>query len=430
MVNSFDEFVNLWKQESFNIKIKNEFKDYLFLVFFPDKQQWTFDVEKQTQTTTLMVSGGLTGASTGNDVQFCYRSQIHEHLLKSKHTHAMIVSVGMVFDMVEHDNGKQITPITDFLDFVKSNEFCKAHIIARPNEPVFLHYQHMNLNLDKWRGLGCPDMNQRWTTYTRSPENFHDDYTPYWVDIEGMPRINNFTHAERRRKAFSYFRDQENIWKNLHEFPQQNNDYYFSRFMTRIAESYYIFNTESLREIPMTEFDVIFSPTAGYSAEANCHRLNFDKKVIFYDYNQTNIDIKRKIVELNMSLDEIYMLKNITNKNLVDNIGNAPANERVKAMGNFEELRQMQAEMYERCDIEYWLMDLINADYDRIGEVVKDKVVFFDTSNIFSYHVCHAYNTLDELVNSYHKLHETLSQAKQCWFQGTKPTKQWDRRWI
>ena len=185
-----------------------------------------------------------------------------------------------------------------------------------------------------------------------------------------------------------------------------------------------------MREIPMTEFDVIFSPTAGYSAEANCHRLNFDKKVIFYDYNQTNIDIKRKIVELNMSLDEIYMLKNITNKNLVDNIGNAPANERVKAMGKFEELRQMQAEMYERCDIEYWLMDLINADYDRIGEVVKDKVVFFDTSNIFSYHVCHAYNTLDELVNSYHKLHETLSQAKQCWFQGTKPTKQWDRRWI
>lgn len=430
MVNSFDEFVSLWKRESFDIKVKDQFKDYLFLVFLPDKVEWSFGVEKQAQTTTLMVSGGLTGASTGNDVQFCYRSQIHENLLKSNHTHAMIVSVGMVFDMVEHDNGKQITPITDFIDFAKSGEFCKAHIIARPNEPVFLHYQHMNLNLDKWRELNCPDMNQRWTDYTRSPENFHDDYTPYWVDIKGMPRINNFTHEERRRKAFSYFRDQENTWKNLHDLPQQNEDYYFSRFMTRIAESYYIFNTESLREIPVTEFDVLFSPTAGYSAEANCHRLNFDKKVIFYDYNQTNIQTKQKIVELNMSLDEIYMLKNISNKNFVDNSSNAPANERAKAMGDFEELRQMQTEMYDRCDIEYWLMDLINADYDRIKEVVKDKVVFFDTSNIFSYHVCHAYNTLDKLVNSYYKLHETLSCAKQCWFQGTKPTKQWDRRWI
>ena len=115
---------------------------------------------------------------------------------------------------------------------------------------------------------------------------------------------------------------------------------------------------------------------------------------------------------------------------MVDNIGNAPAHDRIQAMGTFEELRAMQAEMYDRCDIEYWLMDLINDDYERIEEAVKDKVVFFDASNIFGYHINHAFNTLDKLVDSYYKLHEVLSQSKQCWFQGTKPTKQWERQWI
>ena len=72
----------------------------------------------------------------------------------------------------------------------------------------------------------------------------------------------------------------------------------------------------------------------------------------------------------------------------------------------------------------------IKPDYEKILETVKDKVVFFDSSNIFSYHVCHAVYGFDELVDAYYNLHEVLSQAKECWFQGTKPTKQWERIWI
>ena len=42
----------------------------------------------------------------------------------------------------------------------------------------------------------------------------------------------------------------------------------------------------------------------------------------------------------------------------------------------------------------------------------------------------HGNYTLNELVNSYAKLHESLGLSKQCWIQGTKPTKQWVRKWI
>ena len=437
MLKSFDEFVSLWKIETEGIKVKEEFKNFLFLVFYPDNVEWDSSIDKQTQTTTLMVSGGLTGASTGHDVQFCYRSEMHQHLLNSKHTHAMVVSVGMVFDMTEHHKGNQISSITDFMDFADSGEFCKAHIIARPAESAFLHYQHMNLNLVKWRELGCPHLidsykKGSWDYYTRSEENFHDDYTPPWIDVRGLPRIINFTEDERRRKAFSYFRDQEAAWANISDIWSYvvKNEPYFSRFMPRIGEAFYIHNTESLQQIPMVEFDIIFSPTAGYSTEENCHKLNFDKDIIFYDYSETNIELKRKIVEMNMSLDEIYMLKKISNKNLVDLESNNPAAERLKSMSPFEELRKMQAEMVDKCNIEYWLMDLITPNYDKIRESVAGKRVLFNASNIFSYHISHAYYTLDQLVNSYYKLIETLSYADECWFQGTKPTKQWVRKWI
>ena len=113
-MNNFDEFVGLWKKETKNIKIKNF--DKLFLVVYPDDLVWDFSIEKQTQTTTLMVSGGSTGAGTGHDVQFCYQSQLRDVLKKSHHSHAMIVSVGMVFDMTP-----SMTSIDEFLHFTKSD---------------------------------------------------------------------------------------------------------------------------------------------------------------------------------------------------------------------------------------------------------------------------------------------------------------------
>ena len=62
---NFNEFVSLWKAETKDIKIKNLRKwpgpsadKLLYLVVYPDLLEWDFSVEKQTQTTTLMVSGG------------------------------------------------------------------------------------------------------------------------------------------------------------------------------------------------------------------------------------------------------------------------------------------------------------------------------------------------------------------------------------
>ena len=428
-MNNFNEFVKLWQGQTKKVKVKKEYSHLLFLIVYPDKLEWNFSVEKQCQTTTFMVSGGPTGASTGHDVQFCYRSEVNDLLKKCSHSHVMIVAVGAVFDMVNtcatYDS-RLISSITDFYEFADSKELIKGHIIARPSEQAFFHYQHINLNVDMWKTLGSPDVYGRYNVIRRSEDNYHDDYTPHWAKLDVWGTVQNFTHKERERKGFSYYREQD--WNDLDNVDKE--DHYFSRFMTRIQESFYMFNTEELKKIPEGKFDLIFSPTAGYSAEAYADKLDFNGDIIFYDYVQQNIDLKKLIVDMNMSRDELYLFKKNTDKTMVDNIGNLAATERISSMGTHEELQALQLKMSEEYNVTYWLMNLIEFDATRLINTVRNRNVFFDTSNIFSYHMSHARYTLSELVWAYEGLHEILGYANKCWFQGTKPTKQWERKWI
>ena len=433
MVEGFEHFVNMWKKQTKDVKIRKEFSHLLFLVVCPNKIVWDFSVEKQCQTTTFMVSGGPTGASTGHDVQFCYRKEVNKFLKNCSHTHAMIVSIGMVFDMVDTSGSETpTTSITDFYDFVESKEYIKGHIMAKKGQSAYLHHQHINLNVDMWKTLGCPPLDEKWDKYERSDNNYHDDYTPFWLTPKDRPKIQNFTHEERRRKGFSYSRDYNEAWMYIEDVEDfvEKDDFYFSRFLTRIQESFYMFNTESLAKVPEGKFDLIFSPTAGYSAEAYVDKLNFQGEVIFYDYVQQNIDLKRTIVEMNMSKEELYIFRGYTDKNLVDNTGNLAATQRTSSMGTHEELKEMQARMRDEQEVDYWLMNIIEPDYTRLLNKIRGRNVFFDTSNIFSYHMSHAYYTLADLTDSYERLHEILGYAEKCWFQGTKPTKQWERKWI
>ena len=423
----FDQFISLWKEETESIKIKKIYEHMLFLVVCPDKLKWDFGIEKQIQTTTLMMSGGATGAGCGHDIRFCYRSEVHNLLLECNHTHAMIVSVGMVFDMVGFGGRKRVTSITDFYDFVGSGKFCKAHIMAKPGQQVFFHHQHMNLNLTVWKDIGAPDMSKRYDLIKRSDDNFHDDYTPSWANVERMPTVINFTHSERSRKSFSYYRNtQTEYWKDLDNVDM--NDYYFSRFMTRIRKQFYIENTERIGELPTEKFDIIFSTTAGYRAALLADQLEFDGEVVLFDYCQENLDIKQMIIEMNMSLPEINSYGKMIDHDMV--LPDSIAKQSVKSMGSFENLRQLEEKMERDYDIEYWLMDLISPNYDRILEKIQGKTVFFDATNIFCYHMSHAYYTLDELVSSYKKLHDVLKLSDKTYFRGNLPTKQRDNRWI
>ena len=438
---SFEEFRVRWLRETNKIKIKKDLKSFVFIIVYPTKLVWDFASEKQLQTTLLQTSGGITGAGTGHAQKICHQKELYETLETCEnYTHAMIVSVGMVFNMV-----RSRTAIQQFYDWSKTEEFCKGHIIARPNEGAFIHHQHIQLNLKKWRYLNKPNILKRQHSYKRANDNFHDDYTPSWITFDGLPTITNFSKEERGDKAWSYghMEDRRKLQNKNWEIIDSKvfgwrdkidkSDPYFNILFTRMYEVFYAENTESIGKLPDKEFDLILTPTAGYSGEVFADRLNFNGEIVFYDYCSENIKIKKNIVDMNMSRDDILLyaktsnhiiaMNSITpNKEQIDML-----NERTKSFGAFEELRFLQEKMYNTYDIKYKVWDIIcgiNIESDWLIEKIKSKKVFMDISNIYGYHTSHLCYSFSYLLESFDKLIHTLEKHTDYYYlKGTRPTK-------
>ena len=442
---NFEDAKNLWLEHTDKIKTKKEFEHLVFIIVYPNKKaapyvtlQWDFAAEKQLHTTLLQTSGGITGAGTGHDQKVCYLTELNDVLdTCDNYTHAMIVSVGMVFDMV-----CRTTAIQRFYDWTKTGEFCRGHIIARPNEKAFLHHQHIELNLQKWRKLSKPNIRQKWDIFIRADDNFHDDYTPSWMTPHKLPTITNFPVEERRHKSWAYGhmderrKMQNKNWELISSKKMgwrdeiDMSDPYFQILFTRMYEVFYAENTESLGRLPDKPFDLIMTPTAGYSGEVFAEKLDFDGEIVFYDYCSENIEIKQVIVDMNMSMDEILLYARNSNQIIAVNNHTSNKNhrdalhERTKSFGTHEELRILQDKMYEKYDIDYWLMDIIKPDYEKLIKHIKNKKVFFDISNIYGYHVSHACYTLDELIDSFNRLIDTLETYTEYYYlKGSNPLK-------
>jgi hypothetical protein len=445
MMESFEDTKNLWLEHTANIKTKKGFEHLVFIIVYPNKKaapyvtlQWDFAAEKQLQTTLLQTSGGVTGAGTGHNQKLCYLTELNDVLdTCDKYTHAMIVSAGMVFNMV-----CPTTAIQRFYSWTKTDEFCKGHIIAKPNEKAFIHHQHIELNLNKWRELSKPNIRQKWNTFIRADDNFHDDYTPSWMTPHGLPTVTNFSVEERRNKSWAYGhmaerrKMQNKNWELISSKKMgwrdeiDMSDPYFQILFTRMNEVFYAENTESLGKLSDKPFDLIMTPTAGYSGEVFAEKLDFDGEIVFYDYCSENIEIKQVIVDMNMSMDEILLYARNSNQIISVNDHTSNKNhrdalhERTKSFGTHEELRILQDEMYKKYDIDYWLMDIIKPDYEKLIKHIKNKKVFFDISNIYGYHVSHACYTLDELIDSFNRLIDTLETYTEYYYlKGSNPLK-------
>lgn len=96
---------------------------------------------------------------------------------------------------------------------------------------IEIHGQMMVINTKVWRQLGCPEYGD-WTdtvqtvpNYVRSEENFHDKYTPHWIQgtegeterrvihpgwgflkaaLKNKMRIDNFTDEMRKCRLYIY----------------------------------------------------------------------------------------------------------------------------------------------------------------------------------------------------------------------------------
>jgi len=214
------------------------------------------------------------------------------------------------------------------------------------------------------------------------------------------------------------------------------NDPYFKVLFTRLYEIFYAENTESLGKLPDKFFDLILTPTAGYSGEVFTDRLNFDGEIVFYDYCSENVEIKKNIVDMNMSIEDIQLYAKsstqiISLNNLTPNqMQRAALNERTKTYGTHGELRALQEKMYDNYEIDYKVWDAIGgAGNDWFIDKIKGKRVFMDISNIYGYHTSHACYRLLDLKKSFDKMVETLDNyAEYYYLKGTDFTKKHVRK--
>ena len=303
MINSWEEFKTFveecgssghYEKDGRPIS-KRRHKERVYILSYPDKLKWDHGVYRQAQMTFLQISGGPTGAGSRNDVILCRQSEVMMKLklLPSTKTHAMIVSVGMLFVVTDIDkNGNPNTPFTHFDEFCEGTEYMKAHIISKPGQKAHIHHQHIELNLQIWRLYNRPNIYHRMEKYVRSPDNYHDDYTPPWIKFNGLPKIINFSDKERVLKAYSYGNSnheyQNNIWKRIEQFDYSFSDYeennnYFHRLKMNYMDRdiFYVQNNEypyKLSKDNSIPFNLIISPCSGYNTEYYCNILNMEEK--------------------------------------------------------------------------------------------------------------------------------------------------------
>lgn len=430
---SIDEYVNDWFPYR---PISNKYNHLAFIILENNDIPWTWYKEKLLQLITWNMQGGVTGAGSGHPMYFCH-GDILETLKQAKEdgrTHAMVCQIGMILCGFT-DQVVNKTPIQNFHEFTKSDQFMRAHILARPDKPASIHLQHFEINLETWNGKSFLQLGNN---YTRSEKNIHDDYTPLWIDTDHHPRIHNFTPEQRNQKWFTYpHRDYKIQEQKFYDYIKTGKRELLGQYSSseviirgiyekKLRKRFYYENNERLHA-PDEKYDIIFAPTAGYIAEFLYDRCGHkDTEVIIFDYDSIFLDIKRKILEMGLVGEDLirYMVylqeKQEDNTSYLFSAGRTPNqfdsikyNE--KNVGDWQRIR-------DNLDIhgpEYVLCNLIEDDLSWIGERVKDKSVHFYASNIFKYYVVNMKYDYIQIKSQYRSLMQQLEKSNNYNFVGS-----------
>jgi hypothetical protein len=324
-------------------------------------------------------------------------------------------------------------------NFIKSNEILKElENYTKANPDFFIvaftldwqsehgkgwvecHHQMLFVNVNTWKQVGSPKFGG-WDTveeelpnYSRSEENFHDKYTPYWMKgepgttlgtrskqgtgfikaaFEHSIKIDNFTDAMRKTRLYVY---PESETSELHEaFTRRNtrlvsnpNQKKWIRTLSPAptiwiynSERYYFEDTEKI-------CDTYFGPASGFKY---LDILNGNDKVkfVFYDFHQKSIDWIKQLKE---TWDGNDFPAYINNQSVEFNEYYKYVNKDIKTNQDLlfhdfggEENFKVLWNRFKECEAEYIVCDLF--DLEQVKNLIaktKGNVPFFYYSNIFA----------------------------------------------
>ena len=206
-------------------------------------------------------------------------SDVKLHLLKSQKPYAFIVAGGSFFE-----SSQFFSDLKDAVQSLEPDTFIVGHLLDRKEKGILLHEQNFLLNVNIWKDIGSPDFIGQSsdgfrTAFVRSSENFHDDYTPYWVHpgkdsknrieknsefsaelidrgLENNYKLQNFSELLRQNKYFVYpSMQKETLNRHFEEDQFTPSLWESNRKAARIlsmtslkdySDKVYLWNTESL----------------------------------------------------------------------------------------------------------------------------------------------------------------------------------------
>lgn len=282
-----------------------------------------------------------------------------------------------------------------FLASPPSSFLIMGHILDRKDQYFEIHNQCFLINLDLYRKLGqpafgleqpgtLPSISTRLPKPIRSPDNFHDDYTPPWLKPDGTNEaeysnlkdghgiiaaslraglnVQGFPSQLRDKKHFLYpeasTSEFERCLRDPSLAPNQEMNQGQRRFLSGMRQNWFacrssifLFNTDDIRNtqrvIPSGKnLDALYSVASGFRPlkllEMNGFRSS--TRVVYFDYSQAALDFRKELHEQFDGLNFVDFLKNRGTRFRFGNYQARPANAEEVPHGEAQFAEQFHSE--------------------------------------------------------------------------------------
>jgi hypothetical protein len=331
------------------------------------------------------------------------------------------------------------------------------------------HNQFMVVNVSSWKQLGKPkfgdweERTEELPNYSRSVENFHDNYTPYWIKGElGTTRhtrtaqgwnfiktalasgyqIDNFTEEMRACRLFIYpEHESDNLYKAFISKDGSSltnpNQKRWIKNMLNAPPGIWIFNSEYYRfSIDMKKVDTYFGPAAGFKY-LDFLNYNPNGKFIFYDYNDESLIWIKKLKEtwdgedfytyLQEQPTEVRQYYKFIHGNKF-NKENIEKNIEIlfKEFGGKDQFKKLWS-LFRQSETTFVRVDLFNPEeITKLLNLSNSEYVFFNFSNIFATDFTLLNHTIAEVdIIYYNFLLQVENKFSKFILYGSDPTGTW-----
>ena len=301
-----------------------------------------------------------------------------------------------------------------------------GHILDRFEDWYQVHHQFFIVKTSIWEKCGKPnfgkdgDSTNLISSVDRSIENYHDDYTPYWVKYKGYQEKTdgglrygwelmnsilkhgyNVTVINKRLKNIKpyvypeYLSDKFLNSIKTKEYSDDNGFMkvvLFKSILNSSKNNIYLINTEEnsiTTQSDITPFDTILLPCAGlkYLSIIKEKLYHPKTKVIFYDFNEFSIMwFKHFISNFKGDFEEVINTFTYKKQFGIFNYGKDYVYEQIENNVNYyggkEEFFKIFNE-FKKLNIEYIQVDLLNSPNILI-DTITDGRTLINISNIFS----------------------------------------------